>query len=147
MLWIYSIALAGCIVIEVPPESRVVVEHSTPASVKGMQNLGYTFSYYSDDIPYWESKNTKEGWTFRVWEDGAFGISENIGKDFDAQTEAEIDFFKSLDISPEQASFIVRLSLEAMGGSDGEASACDIGLCCTVQYIQSQQLNIVFCEQ
>src|SRR3990172_5598291 len=98
------IGLSGCIVIEVPSESESASEPRAPASVRRMQDLGYTFIYHSEDDPFWEARDSTQGWTFRIWNDSSFGMSGQFDKDYDAQTEASIDFFESLDVSPEQAS-------------------------------------------
>lgn len=140
------IILPGCITIEVPAGSKSISEPQTPNSVERMENLGYNFTYYSVDDPYWEAENSIDGWTFRYWENGAFGMSGQFDKNYDAQTEASIDFFKSLDVSPDQADFTVRLTVEALANTDGEASACEMGLCCSAQVVNSQNIYIWYCE-
>jgi len=111
-----------------------------------MEVLGYTFTYYPEDDPYWESKNSAEGWAFRVFDDSSFGMSGQFDKDYNSQTEASIDFFESLGVTPDQARLTVELTVEAMVNSDGAASRCDKGLCCTAQVVESQQIYIWFCE-
>lgn len=147
LIFLLSILVAGCIVIEAPSESGTSSGPRAPASVQKMQKLGYTFTYYSEDDHFWESKNSTQGWALRIWEDGAFGMSGQFDKDFDAQTEASVDFFESLGITPEQASLTVQLTIEAMGNLNGEASDCDGGLCCHAQVVESQQIYIWYCEQ
>ena len=144
--FLLAILLVGCITIEVPADSESNSEPITPSSVERMENLGYNFSYHTGDDPYWEAENSTQGWTFRIWEGGAFGMSGQFDKNFDAQTEASIDFFKSLDVSPEQASFTNQLTVEAMANASGEASACDKGLCCNVQVVMSQETYLWYCE-
>jgi len=144
--FLIPILLVGCITIEVPADSESNSGPNTPSSVERMENLGYNFIYHSGDDPYWEAENSTQGWTFRIWESGAFGMSGQFDKNFDAQTEASIDFFESLDVSPEQASFTNQLTVEAMANANGEASACDKGLCCNAQVVMSQEVYLWYCE-
>jgi len=144
--FLLPILLVGCIIIEVPADSESNSEPNTPSSVERMENLGYNFIYHSGDDPYWEAENSIEGWTFRIWQNGAFGMSGQFDKNFDAQTVASIDFFKSLDVSPEQASFTSRLTVEAMANANGEASSCDKGVCCNAQVVMSQEIYVWYCE-
>ena len=142
-----SIVLASCITIEVPAESGPASQPRAPAAVRRMENLGYRFQYHPDPDPYWEAQDFAADWSFRVWEDGSFAMSGQFGPTFDAQTEASIDFFESLGVSPEQAQLTAQLIIQAMANSDGEASACDRGLCCNAQVVMSQQLYLWFCER
>ena len=142
-----SIALAGCITIEVPADSGAASEPSPPAAVRMMQDLGYTFQYHPDADPFWEVEDLTEGWAFRLWEDGSFSMSGQFDRDFDAQTEASIDFFESLGVTPDQAELTAELTVQAMGSSDGEASACERGLCCNAQVVMAQQIYIWFCSR
>jgi hypothetical protein len=144
--FLFATFLVGCITIEVPADSESNSESNTPGSVERMENLGYNFIYHAGDDPYWEAENSTQGWTFRIWESGAFGMSGQFDKDFNAQTEASIDFFQSLDVSPEQASFTNQLTVEAMANTNGEASACDSGLCCNAQIIESQEIYLWYCQ-
>lgn len=84
LLWLSFISMAGCIVIEVPSDSRDSQEPAAPEAVRAMQGLGYAFSYRPDPGPYWEAENAVDGWVFRVYEDGSFGMSGQFDKDFDA---------------------------------------------------------------
>jgi hypothetical protein len=108
---------------------------SAPAAVRILQRDGYGFRFQDDDVALWEAQHTGEGWTLRIYEDGAFGMSGDFGKDYDAQTEALVDFFTALDISPEQASLTNLLTVEAMGNDEGTASGCDRGICCNAQVV------------
>jgi len=144
--FLFSLLLVGCITIEVPADSESISDPNTPKSIERMENLGYNFNYHAGDDPYWEAKNSIDGWTFRLWEGGAFGMSGQFDKNYNSQTEASIDFFESLNVSPDQASLSVRLTVEAMANTNGEASACDLGLCCSVQVVKSQEIYIWYCE-
>jgi hypothetical protein len=146
LCFIISTLLVGCITIEVPSDTESNSEPNTPTSIEKMEKLGYNFNYHAGDDPYWEAENSIDGWTFRIWESGAFGMSGQFDKNFDAQTEASIDFFESLDVSPEQASFTNQLIVRAMANANGEASACDKGLCCIGQVVMSQEIYIWYCE-
>lgn len=144
--FLLPLLLVGCITIEVPAGSESNSEPKTPSSVERMEHLGYNFIYHSGDDPYWEAENSIDGWTFRFWEGGAFGMSGQFDKNFDSQTEASIDFFESLNVSPDQASLTVLLTVEAMANTNGEASACDMGLRCSAQVVKSQEIYIWYCE-
>lgn len=146
LLFLLPILLVGCITIEVPADSESNSEPNKPTSIERMENLGYNFNYHAGEDPYWEAKNSIDGWTFRFWKGGAFGMSGQFDKNYDAQTEASIDFFESLNVSPDQASFTVRLTVEAMANTNGEAFGCDMGLCCSAQVVQSQEIYIWYCE-
>ena len=74
-------------------------------------------------------------------------MSGQNDKDYNAQTEASIDLFESLGISPEQASYTNLLVLEALGNSDEEAYGCDFGLCCSASFDMEQQLYGWYCER
>ena len=112
-----------------------------------MEALGYSFTYYAEDDPYWEARNSTEGWAFRIFNASSFGMSGQYDKDYYAQTEASIDFFESLGVSPDQARLTVELTVEALANSDGASSRCDKGLCCSAQVVKSQQIYIWYCER
>ena len=139
--------LTSCITIEVPSGKDSSFEPIKPSSVKKMEALGYSFTYYQEDDPYWEAGNRAEGWTFRIFNASSFGMSGQFDKDYDSQTEASIDFFESIGVTHNQARLTVELTVEAMANSDGEASRCDRGLCCTAQVVKSQQLYLWYCER
>ena len=68
-------------------------------------------------------------------------------RDYYSQTEVSIDLFESVGVTPDQARLTVELTVEAMDNSDGEASRCDKGLCCTAQVVKSQQIYLWICER
>lgn len=140
-----TLFLSSCITIEMPSNTGSGLEPSKPSSVRKMEALGYSFTYYPKDDPYWEASNNVEGWTFRIFNDSSFGMSGEFDKDYNSQTEASIDFFESIGVTPDQASFTVELTVEAMANANGEASRCDKGLCCFAQVVESQQIYVWLC--
>jgi hypothetical protein len=143
---LFAILLSGCIATEMPADAGSNSEPSIPRAVERMESLGYDFIYHAGDDPYWETENSTQGWTFRIWEDGSFGMGGQFEKDFQAQTEASIDFFQSLDVSPEQASFTNQITLDALTSTSGEATGCDKGLCCNAQVVESEEFYLWICE-
>lgn len=144
--FLFTMLLAGCVATELPVDSESNSEPSTPRAVQQMENLGYDFVYHDGDDPYWEAENSTQGWAFRIWQDGSFGMGGQFEKDYNAQTEASIDFFQSLDVSPEQASFTNQITLDALTSTNGEATGCDQGLCCNAQVVESPEMYLWICE-
>lgn len=144
--FLLTILLVGCITIEVPANSNSNTEPQKPRSVQRMENLGYSFIYFAEDDPYWEANNSTQGWTFRVWENGAFGMSGQFNNNYTAQTEASIDFFKSLNVSPEQADLTNFLVVDALGNENGESASCANGLCCNALVVPDQDMYLWYCE-
>jgi len=147
LLVLLMLFLVSCITIEVPSGVDSNSEPTKPSSVRKMEALGYSFTYHPENDTYWESRNSTEGWAFRIFDDSTFGMSGQFDKDYDSQTEASIDFFESLGVTPNQARLTVELTVEAMDRSDGEASKCDKGLCCIAQVVKSQQIYLWYCER
>ena len=139
--------IPSCITIEIPSDTGSSFEPNEPSAVRKMEALGYSFTYYPDDDPHWEARNSSEGWTFRIFDDDSFGMSGQFDKDYDAQTEASIDLFESIGITPSQAELTVEITVEAMANTDGESSGCYSGLCCTAQVVESQQLYLWYCDR
>lgn len=147
LIILFTFITPSCITIEVPSNTDSRFEPYEPSAVRKMKALGYSFTFYPDDDPYWEARNSYEGWTFRVFDNDSFGMSGQFDKDYDAQTEASIDFFESLGITPSQAELTVEITIEAMANTDRESSGCYSGLCCTAQVVESQKLYLWYCER
>lgn len=142
------VLVAGCTAGETPAAQEPTEDWDSvvPSAVRNLESLGYSFTYHTGDDTFWQTVNTSDGWTARIYDNGAFAMSGSIENENGAQMVTSIDYFEALGVTPAQSELIIDLVGAAMESPNSESANCDLGLCCATEYFEEQGSYFWYCK-